>query len=93
MKEQGQNKWVVYALIKKSELIYVGCTSNLKLRLLNHGLCKNFDDYIIIQSFDNKKDALIAENAIIRFFSIFQSEKIENSLYQSVTHYKYFLKK
>lgn len=60
----------VYALIKNEKPIYVGCTSNIKNRVRSHKLTKDFDGYVIIEKYSNKKDALLVENGIIKFISM-----------------------
>lgn len=74
----------VYALIKDSNPIYVGCTSNIKRREFAHKKNKTFDFLFVIKKYDNKKDALCAENAIIRFLSILECPIIENGLFENL---------
>ena len=66
---------LVYILIKDKKPVYVGCTSNLKNRLSKHKLTKDFDEHIILKEYVNKKEALSAENSIIRFISIFGGDE------------------
>ena len=61
----------VYVLVKNKKPIYVGCSNNIKNRLSKHKLDKDFDEYIIVKTYSTKKEALIAENSIIRFISLF----------------------
>jgi len=75
-----KEKYCVYVLIKDKNPIYVGCSGNLKTRLSNHKKLKDFDSHIVIKRYDNKKSALIAENSIIRFISIFGDGIWLNSL-------------
>ena len=51
--------------------IYVGCCIDINRRTKSHRRNKAFDYSIIIKKYDCKKDALIAENSIIRFMSLF----------------------
>jgi hypothetical protein len=69
----------VYVLVKNKKPIYVGCTNNIKIRLSKHRLNKDFDEYIIIKKYATKKEALIAENSIIRFISLFGDDNWKNS--------------
>jgi len=77
-------KHFVYALINKGKVIYVGCTSNVKSRQYKHKKNKVFDYIFVIKEFDNKNDALIAENAIIRFISILGDDNILNGLFENL---------
>ena len=73
-------KFHVYCLIKNCKPIYVGMSSNVKKRAKKHKLDKNFDSVFILKSFDKKNDALICENAIIRFISILDDNDFINGL-------------
>lgn len=75
---------VVYALMLNNKPVYVGCCMNLIRREKSHRINKKFDYAIVIKEFDNKKDALIAENAIIRFMGVFEEEFFLNSLYYKI---------
>jgi len=72
-------KYVVYLLIKDKKPIYIGCSVNLKNRLKSHRLSKEFDSYIVLKQYSDKKEALSAENALIRFISIFGGDEWLNS--------------
>lgn len=71
----------VYALVKDDICVYVGCTSNLKNRLKNHKQSKDFNKHIVIEYFDNKNEALLAEKSIIKFLSIFGGKELLNARY------------
>lgn len=73
-------KHKVYALIKNSKCVYVGCTSNIKNRLSKHKSDKDFDTHVVIKSYKKRKDALLAENSIIRFLGFFHDQYTLNSL-------------
>lgn len=64
-------KYHVYALIKKGKAVYIGCTSNPRLRSKVHRRDKDFDKLHIIKSYKTNKEALIAENSIINFVTLF----------------------
>jgi len=70
----------VYCLVKDSIPIYVGMSKDINQREKSHRINKDFDYIFIIKSFDNKKDALICENGIIRFISILNDYKYLNGL-------------
>ena len=72
-------KYCVYLLIKDKKPVYIGCSVNLKNRLKSHRLSKDFDSYIVLKQYNDKKEALSAENALIRFISIFGGEEWLNS--------------
>ena len=67
-----EKKHCVYALIKNGNCVYIGCTSNINKRIVSHKETKDFDSHTIIKSYNSKKDALNAENAIIRFIGHFK---------------------
>ena len=68
----------VYCLIKDSKPIYVGCCMDLKQREVGHRRDKIFDYIFMLKEYQNKSEALIAENAIIRFLSIQNDPSIIN---------------
>lgn len=61
----------VYALIKNKKAVYIGCTGDIHNRIMQHRLTKEFDSHIIIKTYKDKRSALIAENAIITFLTLF----------------------
>lgn len=79
--KKNNNEWCVYILIKEKKPIYVGCSVNLYNRLISHKKNKDFTDYIILKKYNNKKDAYCAENALIRFISIFGGNDWLNEKY------------
>lgn len=91
-KQLKENHFGVYVLIKDRKAVYVGCTSNIRVRLNDHRRTKEFDDYLILKQFPDKKDALNAENAIVTFLSVFGDESLINSKYHSYTHLMTFVK-
>jgi len=80
----------VYALIKGTYPIYVGCSCSLSTRLSKHKKTKDFDYHLIIKSYDNKKDALVAENAIIRYLSYFANDENINGKFSVLQYEKAF---
>ena len=72
-------KFKVYILIKDKKPVYVGCTNNVRNRLSKHRLTKDFDSHLILKEYDNKQDALCAENALIRFISYFGGDEWLNA--------------
>lgn len=80
-----KKKHSVYLLIKDGNPIYVGCSSNVISRIRSHRFKgKEFDKYIILKVYDSKRDALLAENAIIHFISLYGSENWLNAKYLSL---------
>ncbi len=74
-----KGKYCLYVLIKNKKPIYVGVTVNCEKRKRQHKLKgKDFDRLVIIKFYDTKKDALIAENSLIRFNGMFNLG-LENS--------------
>lgn len=66
--------YVVYCLVKDLKPCYVGVTPKHRVstRVKEHkALGKIFDTYLVIKEYNTKKEALIAENAIIKLHSIF----------------------
>ena len=80
-------KHIVYALMFQGKPIYVGCCMNLKQRESAHRRLKTFDYAIVIKTYSNKLDALMCENAIIRFISLF-SEDFVNAPYADIVMQK-----
>jgi len=82
-----KKQYKLYALVKNGVPIYVGCTVNVQLRINQHKSSdKVFDSYVIVKSYDNKKDALIAENSIIRYLSIFINDDNVNSKFSDLSY-------
>ena len=77
----SKQSYKVYVLIKNDNPIYVGVTTNIKQRIENHKRIKDFDSYIIIKKYDDKKEALAAECGIIRYLSLFKNDFNINSKY------------
>lgn len=82
MKNNNLVQFTLYILIKNDKPIYVGCTSNLGRRIKTHRSSKDFDDYIVLKEYDNKYDALTAENSLIRFISMFGGDEWLNAKYE-----------
>jgi predicted GIY-YIG superfamily endonuclease len=76
-------KYHLYVLYDVSSCnpVYVGLSCSLRNRIYKHEKSKEFDGVIIIESFCNKNDGLIAERCLIKFLSIFQLESVVNGLY------------
>lgn len=85
-------QWHVYILVNKkiNAPIYVGVSTNVIRRLYKHWADKSFDSYLILESFDNKKEAYAAERGIIKYLSIFQNENICNGLYMPFCNVRNF---
>ena len=76
----------VYALTLKGVAIYVGCTGDIKNRLVYHKKDKVFDSHVIIDSFQNKQDALLCERSIIKFITLFSKGEFYNSEYINLSY-------
>lgn len=86
---EPRKKYAVYILISDREPVYIGCTSNIKQRLISHKSEKNFNSCFILKSYDTKRDALIAENSLVRFVSVFGDDNIiVNGIYQQLRFYR-----
>lgn len=77
-----EKPYKVYVLIKNDNPIYVGVTTNIKQRIENHKRTKDFDSYIIIKKYDDKKESLAAECGIIRYLSLFKNDFNINGKYE-----------
>jgi len=64
-------KYHVYILIKDGKAVYIGCSGNMQKRINQHRRVKDFDKFTTLKTYKTKKEALIAENAIIRFLTLF----------------------
>lgn len=91
MNFKNTKEFIVYALILKGIPVYVGCTNNLIKRKIAHRKNKTFDYAIIVKSFDTREEALIAENAIIRFMSLFPKSSFLNALNEHMVGWKEFM--
>lgn len=87
-----KTEWHVYILVNKkiNAPVYVGVSTNVIRRLYKHWGVKHFDSYLILESFDNKKEALAAERGIIKYLSIFPNETICNGLYMPFCNLRNF---
>ena len=72
---------IVYALIKNKKPVYVGCTAKIDIRIKCHKRNKDFDSFVIIEKFDNKRDAYICERGIVKFVSLQNDDYNINSKY------------
>jgi hypothetical protein len=61
----------VYILTRKNKAVYIGCSKTVKSRVVQHRKDKDFDSYTILKTYRTKQEALNAENAIIRFLTLF----------------------
>jgi predicted GIY-YIG superfamily endonuclease len=80
---ENQKKHYLYVLYntKTRTPKYIGLSSSIKRRVKAHLKTKDFNGVLIIESFENKNEGLAAERSLIKFFSIFKSDLIVNSLY------------
>jgi len=78
-----EKKFHLYVLYdtNKHKPIYIGITSNLKQRVKKHLKSKSFDGVWIVESFNDKKDCLIAERTLIKYLSVFIQDDLLNGLY------------
>lgn len=77
----------LYCLIKDSKPTYVGVTKNIHNRKKQHkSKGKIFDNLLVIKSYNSKKEALIAENSIIRMNGLFNLG-LENAKYSLDEYY------
>ena len=78
-----QKKYYLYVLYKEksNKPIYIGLSCNLKQRINQHRKNKDFDAVALIENYEKKDEGLIAERALIKFFSLFKNENIVNCLY------------
>ena len=80
------NKYSVYVLLKNKKPIYVGCSQDVPRRIHQHKKLKDFDDYRIVKSYDTAKDAFSAENAILRYSTMFFEHSLKNEKDVSIIH-------
>ena len=81
--------YVVYVLIKDYKPCYVGVTQRSRIanRIKEHkALKKDFDGYKILKHYKTKREALIAENAIIKLNSVFDLGFINGKLHMDSYH-------
>lgn len=85
-------KYHVYVLVNETKPIYVGftmCISNRIKQHKSHG--KKFTGHVVVKTYDNKKDALIAENSLIRYLSIFGEDYNVNAKHVDLEARKMYL--
>ncbi len=80
-------KYSVYALLKDKKPIYIGCTKNLKERIAAHKKNKKFDTCKVIKTYTNKEQAFSAENAILRYETLFGLSDLINKKDESLCAY------
>lgn len=68
----------IYFLLKDSCVIYIGCSSSINNRIQNHKANKDFDSYIIVDSYENKQVALNEERKLTLLFHNFSNCKLLN---------------
>jgi predicted GIY-YIG superfamily endonuclease len=74
---------VLYCLIKDKKPCYIGVTSKhrLRIRVNEHkSQGKSFDSFKIVKEYKFKKEALVAENSIIRLNGLFDIGLINSKL-------------
>lgn len=66
-----KKKYCVYVLFYQSKPVYVGCTSQMRIRLSQHKKNgKVFNTYSILELFEHKKEALAFERGIIKYLTL-----------------------
>jgi len=72
----------LYVLIKEEKPIYVGITKEIKRRIYQHKRdeLKDFDTYIVLDEFETKEFALVAERSVYRFLFAFVNSDCLNSI-------------
>lgn len=86
----AKDMYSLYALIKDKKPIYVGVTVDVSKRKRQHYLKgKEFDRVVVIKSYSTRKEALIAENSIIRFNGMFNIG-LENSKFFNDEYFNIF---
>jgi predicted GIY-YIG superfamily endonuclease len=77
----SKEKHYLYCLIKDNKPTYVGVTKDIHRRRQQHkSKGKVFDNLLVVKSYNSKKEALIAENSIIRMNGLFNLG-LENAKY------------
>ena len=66
----------VYVLTNNDTPVYVGYTLDIDTRIKSHrNDGKEFTGHVILKTYLNKQDSLIAENAVIRYLSAFGNKE------------------
>jgi len=85
--EKSKQQYYVYVLVNNETPIYVGCTSDIESRISSHRrTSKEFTGYVVVKTYDNKKDALIAENSLIIYLSIFINDDNVNCKFSDLSY-------
>lgn len=87
------NKFSVYVLLSNSKPIYVGTTQDVQRRLKEHSKKIDYDFHVIVKSYESKKDAFNAENAILRYESLFNCNNLKNVKDKSLSGKSIYIKK
>lgn len=86
--------WTLYVLVNNSIPIYVGVSSNIEGRLIAHkSKGKEFNCYLVIETFKDKSHAFAAERSLIKYLSIFGNPENLNGKYVRFESLKPYLKK
>jgi predicted GIY-YIG superfamily endonuclease len=84
-------KWHLYVLIKDNNPVYVGLSTDIETRIKKHRTNKHFDKYLVLESFDDKKQALAAERCIIKFYTLFRKHDWLNGENGYLSMVKYYI--
>lgn len=80
------NKYSVYVLLKNKQPIYVGCTQDVKRRISQHKRTKDFDCHRVVKTYDTANEAFSAENAILRYSTMFFENNLKNAKDVNIIH-------
>lgn len=81
-------KYSVYVLIKDDKPVYVGVSSRLYNRSIQHTKQgKDFDRYYAIYETRDKKEAYVVENVLIKFLTIFHKGIYNSSQLLELYHF------
>ena len=87
-----KNTFVVYFLLKKEKVVYIGSSENFLVRLGSHLKDKDFDSYYFVE-LRNKEEMLRAEAENIIYYNPFYNKGLPES-FVTLTYLKnYLLKK
>lgn len=90
--EEEITEYDIYFLFKNNVIIYIGLTSNIERRLLEHKKTRDFDSYMIWWSETNRMKAQEMERNCIILLGNFPNSRLENKLNNQGLKYREIIK-
>jgi predicted GIY-YIG superfamily endonuclease len=86
-----EKSYVLYVLVNIDLPVYVGTSSNIERRVIDHRYTgKEFTHHVIIESFKDKQRCLDAERCLIKYLSLFGNTENINAKYRPIQEQEVF---